>query len=190
MKYSSNALVDPKNRFILTHGEITDWTSGLIDYPRIRRDPNSKRSFVYGISFRILEFQGNAVWGLIPLDDFSEGQDKGIVCIELCSRAFHLTYGCQFYLGMNHLSSLFGEDGEAELLRSGDRVEFELNVGKQEMTIRAWSASFPDPSSPGMLLHTISLENNVTYCWAISVGMPGSKHVVDKTWAHEAEYSQ
>ena len=186
MKYSCNAIVDPEDRFLLTHGGIPEWSSALIDYPRIQRDPNSKRSFVYGISFRILEFQGNAVWGLIPLDDFSSTLDRGeVVCIELSSRAFHLTYGCYFYLGMNFLSSLFVEDSEVEILRSGDRVEFELDVGKQEMTIRAWSTSFPDPSSPGVLVHTISLENNVTYCWAISVGMPGSKYVVDKAWAHE-----
>jgi len=181
-RYSSNAVVDPKNRFILTHGEIWDWTSALIDYPRIRRDPNSKRSFVYGISFRNLEFKDDAVWGLIPFVDFIDASMMGIFTIEDCSRAFYLTSWCKFRHGRRNLARLFGQNR-----KSGDRVEFELDVGKKQMTIRAWSDSSPDPSTPRLLIQPIALEDNVTYCWAVSVEMTGSKCVVGKAWAREAE---
>jgi len=108
-------------------------------------------------------------WGLIPLDDFIATSNKGIFGIQACSRAFYLTYNCYFYHSRKYVK--FGK----EITKPGDRVDLELDVGKKQMTIRVWSASFKNPSTPAGLVQTIALEDNITYCWAVSVGMPGSK---------------
>mgnify|MGYP007061222561 CR=1 FL=1 len=198
MQHSLNAIIEMKDRFLLIHGKAENWTTALIDYPRIRWDPNSKRSFIHGIRFRIIEFNGNAKFGLVPLAEFTALVEKRVdlsfSSIQECARGYSLTYWGSFQYGGNTIADLFSgcaplpPEGRTsyELIRPGDTIEFELKLAEneQQITISAWSSTFSDPLP--FLKHTITLEDNITYCWAISAGMPGSQYVVEKAWTRLA----
>jgi len=188
LRYSVNAVVDPKNRFVLNHGGvITNWATALVDYPQMRRDPNSERSLVYGIRFRVIEFQGNAEVGFLPLEDFiakkQTARENESILDHL--RSYTFTYWGALHHGSRTESqaNMFVSAFSQEIKTPGDRVELELDVRQQKLTILAWSSTFADPDKPAVMIEPIDLEDNVAYCWAASVGMPRCKYVIEEAWA-------
>jgi len=174
-------VVDPQNRFLFRH-EMDYFTTALVEYPRMRRDPNSKRSFVFGIRFKLVEFQGDGgQFGLISLENFTTmSQIKGLFALYECTRPVCLTSLGSFLQGGFQQVGLF-PPGQG--INEGDMVELELDIAKQQLTMRVCSSNPP----PIVLVRNITLEDNTIYCWAVSTLTRGSKVVVDQTWARVAE---